>query len=77
MITSPAMVSKDVTESMVMSLKLLPCRILMARVESAVGALVMICCAVSPQLQHNKTRIKKVLMVNLKRNVAVFVRTVI
>jgi hypothetical protein len=70
-------VSKAVTESMVMSLKLLPCTIFIARTESADGGLVMICCAASPQLQQIKKTIEKILMVNFKRKVAVFVQTVI
>ena len=70
------MVSKAVAESMVISLKLLHCTILMERMESAVVTLVMICCAASSQLKHNKTAIKKLLMVNFNRNVSVFVRSV-
>lgn len=76
MITSPAMVSKAVTESIVISLKLLPCTIFIARIESAVGAFEMICCAVSPKLQHMKKINEKKTVVNFKRNVAVFVQAV-
>ena len=45
MITLPAMVSKEVAESMVINLKLLPYTILMERIESPEGT-PMICCAV-------------------------------
>lgn len=45
MITSPAMVSSDVAESMVIKRKLFPWSILIERIESAAGTSPMICCA--------------------------------
>ena len=80
-ITSPAMVSKEFAESMVIKRKLLPCTILIERIESPEGT-PMICCAVDTLLQPIKKRIifnilwENLLIVNFNRNGSVFVRAV-
>ena len=77
MITFPAMVSKAVTESRVISLKLFPCTILIERTVSPDAGMPMICCcAAALKLAAIKKRRKMLLMVNFNRNVAVFVRPV-
>ena len=75
-ITSPAMVSSTVAESIVFIRKLLPFTIWMMRMVSAEAAALMTCCAEILELQKTKIKIKNLLMVNFNRNGPVFIQPV-